>query len=122
MGLLDYYRQFDDVDQESINKGLRERRRRGRELALAAVPTIDLASDGGADTDALLAAVTESTRVVVLCNPNDPTGSYMPAERVAALARALPEHVHLLVDEAYVEFQDVEPRDSVLRLVDAFPR
>src|SRR3954452_7066011 len=44
MGLLDYYRQFDDVDQESVNRVLRERRRRERELALAEVPTIDLSS------------------------------------------------------------------------------
>ena len=44
MGLLDYYRQFDDIDQESVNRVLRERRRRERELALAEVPTIDLSS------------------------------------------------------------------------------
>src|ERR671939_38483 len=44
MGLLDYYRQFDDIDQESVNRVLRERRRRERELALAEVPTLDLSS------------------------------------------------------------------------------
>src|SRR5919202_4290968 len=82
---------------------------------------VDLAG-GRADTGALRTAVTDRTRVVVLCNPNAPTGTYTPAEGVAELARALPEHVHLLVDEAYVEFQDVEPRDAVLGLVDAFPR
>ncbi len=63
------------------------------------------------------------TRVVVLCNPNDPTGTYLTAGAwSASFASSLPEHVHLLIDEAYVEFQDAEPRDSVLRLVDAFPR
>jgi histidinol-phosphate aminotransferase len=222
MGLLDYYRQFDDIDQESINRVLRERRRRERELALAEVPTIDLSNTewpdfphseimnaaiyaargrvnsypdrhaagvrrllgerhgvapeqvvvgngaaellqatalvllgagdelvtpwpsyplyplmaqragarpiavdlaaGRADLDALRAAVTERTRVVAICNPNDPTGTYLTAEQIAGFARSLPEHVHVLVDEAYVEFQDVEPRDSVLRLVDAFQR
>ena len=81
----------------------------------------ELAS-GRADLDAIRAAVTDRTRAVVLCNPNDPTGTYCTAESVATLAGSLPEHVHLLVDEAYIEFQDVEPRDSVLRLVDAFPR
>ena len=44
MGLLDYYRQFDDVDQEEVNRELRARRARERELALAEVPTIDLSS------------------------------------------------------------------------------
>jgi histidinol-phosphate/aromatic aminotransferase/cobyric acid decarboxylase-like protein len=44
MGLLDYYRQFDDLDEEVINRGLRERRARERALALERVPTIDLSS------------------------------------------------------------------------------
>lgn len=72
--------------------------------------------------DGLLGAVTERTRIVVLCNPNDPTGAYVPAERVAALASQLPQRVRLLVDEALVHFQDVENTDAVLRLTDAFPR
>ena len=41
---------------------------------------------------------------------------------MAELASQLPEHVTLLVDEAYIEFQTVEDRDAVLRLVDTFPR
>jgi len=77
---------------------------------------------GRVDVDAVLAAIGDRTRAVVLCNPNDPTGTYLPSESVGALASSLSENVHLLVDEAYIEFQDVEPRDSVLRLVDAFPR
>ena len=222
MGLLDYYRQFDDVDQEEVNRKLRARRAREKAQALAEVPTIDLSSTewpdfpnsevmnaaiaiargavnsypdrhaeairrmlserhevaaeqivvgngaaellqaatlalvepgdevvtpwpsyplyplmaqraggrpigvdlvaGRADPEALLGAVSDRTRVVVLCNPNDPTGTYLSADEVGALAGSLPDPVHLLVDEAYVHFQDVEPRDSVLRLVDAFPR
>jgi histidinol-phosphate aminotransferase len=77
---------------------------------------------GRAELWAVRDAVGRDTRAVVICNPNDPTGTYMTADELGALASSLPEHVHLLVDEAYVEFQDVEPRDSVLRLVDAFPR
>src|SRR5438132_14320818 len=42
MGLLDYYRQFEDIDQEEINRELRARRARERALALAEVPVIDL--------------------------------------------------------------------------------
>ena len=58
---------------------------------------------------------------MVLCNPNDPTGAYLPAEAVASLASRLPERVHLLVDEALVHFQDAEAVDAVLRLTDALP-
>jgi histidinol-phosphate aminotransferase len=70
----------------------------------------------------LLAAVGERARVVVVCNPNDPTGAYMTADELGAMLAALPEHVHVLADEALVHFQDVEREDACLRLVDAFPR
>jgi histidinol-phosphate aminotransferase len=222
MGLLDYYRQFEDIDQSEVNVGLRERRAREKALALERVPVLDLsgtewpespnadvvsasvyqargrlngypdhyatpvrralaerhyirgeqivvgngASDliktaaylllsegselvtpwpshplfpsiaaragartvevelaaGAPDPEALLAAVTERTRVVALCNPNDPTGGYVDSARVAELASRLPEHVHLFLDEAYIQFQDVESEDACLRLVELFPR
>ena len=218
MGLLDYYRQFEDIDQEEWNRGLRERRAREKAVALQRVVQVDLSStewpdmpnsevinaaiarargwvngypdrqaatirsqlaerhgveaeqivvgngaaellqaaafalltpgeelvtpwpsyplyplmasragarpvavdlsSGRADARALFDAVGERTRVLALCNPNDPTGTYLPADEVRRLARALPEHVHVLVDEAYIQFQDVEPEDSVMRLVD----
>jgi histidinol-phosphate aminotransferase len=66
-------------------------------------------------------AVTERTRAVVLCNPNDPTGAYLPSSGLRDLLAALPDHVHVLVDEALVHFQDVEDTDACLRLVDSFP-
>jgi histidinol-phosphate aminotransferase len=222
MGLLDYYKQFEDVDEEELNKVRRERRAREKRLALERAPELDLSStewpelpnsevvnasiytargrvngypsrhaagvrrmlaerhgveperivvgngaaellqaaaltlmaagdelvtpwpsyplyplmaaraggrpvavdtgDDGLDLDRLRDAVTDRTRVVMICNPNDPTGNYVPAERIAALAGALPERVHLIVDEALVHFQEVEPLDAVLRLTDAFPR
>ncbi len=70
----------------------------------------------------LAEAVTERTRLVVLCNPNDPTGAYAPAEAIAALAAQLPERTWLLVDEALIHFQAAEDLDAVLRLTDALPQ
>jgi histidinol-phosphate aminotransferase len=216
MGLLDYYRQFDDLDEEVINRGLRERRAKERALALERVPKVDLSSaewpdfpnseivnasiaaargrvngypdrhatavrealakrhdvqpeqivvgngasellqlatmvllEGGElispwpsyplyplmaqraggrpvavepTPEAIRAAVNDRTRLVVLCNPNDPTGTYMRSTDVAELIGSLPDHVHVLLDEAFIQFEDVEPVDSCLRLVDAFPR
>lgn len=222
MGLLDYYRQFEDMDQEEVNQGLRERRAKEKALALQQVPELDLsgtewpdlphsevvnaaiavargrvngypdrhaagirrllaerhgvaaeqvvvgngaaellqaaalallgpgdelvtpwpsyplyplmASRAGArpvavdlaggrvDAAALHAAVGERARVVVICNPNDPTGTYLEASELGELLAGLPEHVHVLLDEAYVDFVDREPTDACLRLVDAFPR
>jgi histidinol-phosphate aminotransferase len=77
---------------------------------------------GRVDTQRVLDAVGDRTRVVVVCNPNDPTGSYLDSNALGTLLGALPEHVHVLLDEAYIEFQDVEEIDACLRLVDAFPR
>jgi histidinol-phosphate aminotransferase len=222
MGLLDYYRQFEDIDQSEANRELRARRAREKALALERVPVLDLSGtewpespnadvvsasvyqargrlngypdrnatairralaerhyirgeqivfgngagelvataaflllghgtelvtpwpshqlfpsvaararartvevelDGGAaNPETLLAAVTERTRVVALCNPNDPTGAYVDSARVADLAARLPAHVHLFLDEAYVHFQEVEDEDACMRLVELFPR
>lgn len=223
MGLLDYYRQFEDMSQEEVNRRLRERRARERELALQEVPVLDLsgtewpefpnsevmnasiyvargringypdphaerlrrslarrhdveperivvgngaaellqaaafallggggelvtpwpsyplyplmaaraggrahpvelAPSGGVDLERLASEIEPDTKIVVLCNPNDPTGTYLTADEVAAFAGRLPDHVHLLVDEAYVQFQDAEEEDACLRLTDAFSR
>jgi histidinol-phosphate aminotransferase len=215
VGFRDYYRQFDDIDEDALNLERRARRREEKRLALERLPELDLSGtewpelphseivnaaiararglvnrypdrhaagvrrllaerhgvepeqivlgNGAADllqsaTLALLSAgaelVTpwpsyplypllaahagarpvfsgngrlrevagENTRVVVICNPNDPTGAYLPSDELRALLATLPEHVHVLLDEALVHFQDAEELDACLRLVDAFPR
>ncbi|MEX0993444.1 MAG: aminotransferase class I/II-fold pyridoxal phosphate-dependent enzyme [Solirubrobacterales bacterium] len=222
MGLLDYYRQFDDMSESEVNERLRDRRAEEKALALVQVPVLDLSGtewtdlpdaevvgasvfqargrlnsypdreatdirrmlaerhyikaaqivfgngsaellqtaaylllgegdelvtpwpsyslyasitararapfvpvelrDGGIDADGVLAAVGPRTRIVTICNPNDPTGTYLRSEQLGSLLSALPAHVHVLLDEAYVHFQDEEEEDSCLRLVEAFPR
>ena len=67
-------------------------------------------------------AVTDRTRVVVICNPNDPTGDYMRSTELGALLAGLPQHVHVLLDEALVQFQDIDAIDACLSLVEAFPK
>ena len=220
MGLLDYYRQCGDVDQEQLDRLSRARRVRERQLALEQVPELDLSSTewpelpdsevmnasiyaargrvngypdrhaaairrslaerhgvpperiafgngaaellqataltsmspgdelltawpsyplyplmaaraGGtpvpvegehATLDRLSDAVTGRTRVVVVCNPNDPTGAYISADAIGSFASELPERVLLIVDEALAHFQAVEQLDSVLRLTEVLPR
>jgi histidinol-phosphate aminotransferase len=79
-------------------------------------------ADGRLDLETLLAAVNDRTRVLVICNPNDPTGTYLESAMLAELLSRLPERVHLLLDEAIVHFQDIEDEDACLRLVEEFPR
>ncbi len=57
-----------------------------------------------ADVDALLAAVTDRTRIVFLANPNNPTGTYVPFEEVRRLHAGLPANVLLVLDAAYAEY------------------
>ncbi len=60
--------------------------------------------DGVADADAMLARVNARTRIVFLANPANPTGTWLPFSEVERLHAGLPEHVLLVLDEAYVEF------------------
>jgi len=56
------------------------------------------------DPGALLSAVGPETRAIILCNPNNPTGTYLTLDEVRSLSDALPESVLLILDEAYQEF------------------
>lgn len=68
------------------------------------VPEINLCPD----LDAMLAAVTDKTKIVFLTNPNNPTGSYNTPTDIRAFREKLPEKVLLVVDDAYAEYADVE--------------
>ncbi len=58
------------------------------------------------DVDAVLAAVTDKTRVVYVCNPNNPTGNLITADSFDYLMQSMPEHVLVISDEAYAQFVD----------------
>ncbi|MEJ1160299.1 histidinol-phosphate transaminase [Prosthecomicrobium sp. N25] len=70
-----------------------------------------------ADVDAMLAAVTERTRVVFLANPNNPTGTYLPFDEVKRLHRGLPARVLLVLDAAYAEYVRRNDYESGIELV-----
>ncbi|MCC7426374.1 MAG: histidinol-phosphate transaminase [Alphaproteobacteria bacterium] len=72
-----------------------------------------------ADVDAILALVTPRTKVVFLANPNNPTGSYIPAEEVHRLRARLPEDVVLVLDGAYAEYVDAPDWTPGTELVEA---
>jgi len=66
--------------------------------------------DYATDVDALLACVTERTRVVFLANPNNPTGTFLPRAELARLHAGLPGNVLLVLDQAYADY--LVPRDD----------
>jgi histidinol-phosphate aminotransferase len=73
--------------------------------------------------DALLEAVGEQdTRVIVLANPNDPTGELLAAASLKRLLDGLPDGVAVLLDESLVEFVDAQPANASLTLLEDHPR
>lgn len=56
------------------------------------------------DVAAMARAITARTRLIFLCNPNNPTGTMVSAEEVASLLARVPEHVVVVFDEAYFEY------------------
>ena len=65
--------------------------------------------------------ITAATQIAIVCNPNNPTGTYLPAERIAAFLESVPEHVTVIVDEAYIEFQAVDDPDATIDLLAEHP-
>ena len=64
--------------------------------------------------------MTPATRIVFLANPNNPTGTYLPAEEMRRLRVGLPEGVLLVIDAAYAEYVDADDYRTGIDLVDAF--
>ena len=65
---------------------------------------VPLAADGRHDLDAMAAAVTDRTKVVIVCTPNNPTGPAVTQADLDAFIAKIPTHVVVVVDEAYLEF------------------
>jgi histidinol-phosphate aminotransferase len=72
-----------------------------------------------ADVDAILAKVSPATRIVFLANPNNPTGSMLPAADVVRLRVGLPPEILLVLDGAYAEYVERPDYEPGIALVDA---
>jgi histidinol-phosphate aminotransferase len=81
------------------------------------VPLVNLTHD----LEAMAAAVTPRTRMVVVCNPHNPTGTYVPAADIARLVEVVPDDVLIVVDEAYNEFVTASDSQGALALQATHP-
>lgn len=81
------------------------------------VPTL-AAEDFAIDVDAMLAACDDSTRLLFLCSPNNPTGTTLPRDHLEKLLQARSDRSAVVVDEAYVEFSK---GPSAASLLDSYP-
>jgi histidinol-phosphate aminotransferase len=73
------------------------------------------------DLEAMAAEANAATQLLLVCNPNNPTGTHIPAAQVGAFCEQVPPHVTIVLDEAYVEFQVDDDPDATLDLLDEFP-
>ncbi len=90
-------------------------------LAAGGAPVVVPEKNLTADVDAILAAVTARTKIVFIANPNNPTGTYLPASEVKRLHAGLPPHVVLVLDHAYAEYVRSDDYTNGLELADAHP-
>ncbi|MDR0349924.1 MAG: histidinol-phosphate transaminase [Coriobacteriales bacterium] len=82
--------------------------RSAAQIAGAEWREVPLAEDGSFDLDALLAAIDERTKLVVVCTPNNPTGGAVSATALEDFLSRVPAHVLVIFDAAYEEFIDDE--------------
>ena len=73
------------------------------------------------DLDAMLAAVREETTLLVICNPNNPTGSHVLGPELHSFLGRVPAHVAVILDEAYGEFVTPEKQVDSVAWLDEFP-
>jgi len=90
-------------------------------VAGATSRTVPNRPDAGHDIDALIGAVTDATRMLIVCSPNNPTGTIVTAAEFERVMAAVPSDLLVVLDEAYAEFvTDLDAVDG-LPLLDRYP-
>ena len=87
----------------------------GGEVRVAAMP------DGSFDLEAMRQRVDAHTRLLFLCNPNNPTGRYIPERELTGLLAHLPAYVLVVLDEAYAEYAEAADFPRAVALLERFP-
>jgi histidinol-phosphate aminotransferase len=83
--------------------------------------TVPLDAHERHDLPAMLRQITVATRLVIVCNPNNPTSTALPLAEIAEFVAEVPPHVCVIVDEAYCEFNLLEDPDASIDLLAAHP-
>jgi histidinol-phosphate aminotransferase len=71
--------------------------------------------------DKLAGEITAATRLVIVCNPNNPTSTALPLDEIADFVSSVPRHIAVILDEAYVEFNVLQDPDDSIELLDRHP-
>jgi histidinol-phosphate aminotransferase len=73
------------------------------------------------DLDAMAREITVATRLVIVCNPNNPTSTALPLGEIAAFVERVPPEVAVILDEAYCEFNLLDDPDASVELLERHP-
>ncbi|OIR23764.1 histidinol-phosphate transaminase [Bathymodiolus thermophilus thioautotrophic gill symbiont] len=76
--------------------------------ALGATAVVTPANDFGHDLVAMLAAVTENTKLIFIANPNNPTGTWLEDDEIYAFLSKVPSTVIVVLDQAYIEYLEAD--------------
>ena len=77
--------------------------------------------NGEHDLEGMLAAIDDQTNVIWVCSPNNPTGTYIPEQRLVSFLDQVPEHILVVLDEAYYEYVVAEDYYDSVSLARKYP-
>src|SRR5919112_1239529 len=83
--------------------------------------TVPLNDAGEHDLEAMAGEITAATRMVIVCNPNNPSATALAPAVIDAWVAELPRHIAVVLDEAYVEFSSLQDPDDSLDLLGRHP-
>ena len=89
--------------------------------AVGARAVVVPAKNWGHDLSAMQAAINENTRIMFVANPNNPTGTWLDTQSLRTLLESCPEHMLVVVDEAYFEYVDEDDYPDCIQWVNEFP-
>jgi histidinol-phosphate aminotransferase len=91
--------------------------------AASGARAVTVALDGSErhDLEAMLLEITAATRLVIVCNPNNPTSTAVRLSSIAEFLAEVPKHICVILDEAYCEFNLLDDPDASIALLDRHP-
>lgn len=91
------------------------------EIARAKTITVPLTEDKGYDLDGIYNAITDKTKMIIICNPNNPTGQYLSYDSIEAFIQKIDKNIVVIIDEAYIELATAEDCKTMIPLVKKYP-
>jgi histidinol-phosphate aminotransferase len=82
---------------------------------------VGLDGDHRHQLDKMREEITAATRLVIVCNPNNPTSTALPIDEIAEFVKSVPHHIAVILDEAYVEFNVLQDPDESTQLLERHP-